>query len=62
MTSHEELLEIHRVVMCIADASDATDSDQYTLREVKSMAARIRELSSENATLREALRQSAHEA
>lgn len=62
MTSHDELVEIHRVIMCIAEASEPTESDPYTLREVKRMAARIRALSAENAALREALCQSVHEA
>lgn len=44
MTAHEELLEIHRVIMCIADAEPPADTDPYTLREVKRLSLEVRRL------------------
>lgn len=38
-----ELVEIHRVVMCIGRVKEAPESDTYTLRAVKQMAMRINE-------------------
>ena len=38
---HAELLEIHKIIMCIAECPPITDTDTYTVRGVKEMAHRI---------------------
>ena len=52
MTAHDELLQIHRVIMCIGEVESTTERDPYTLRAVKDMARRLLVLETENARLR----------
>lgn len=39
--SHDELLEIHRIVMCISECPPRTDQDMHTVGAVKDMAQRV---------------------
>lgn len=43
---HDELLEIHRIAMCIAECDDVNKSDTYTVKCVKNMAKQITQLES----------------